>query len=204
MALISRVEAAALLDVKVPSLDRALRAGRIFYADPAAKQFDRAALLACWAENRQRRRKPVPDAVAAPPAGKESEAELRRRLLAAQVQTAERHARAEDGERIALAALERALRSWFQLGIVLVSGTGSRFEGAVRNHIPDSARPAVRRELVGIESRLLNAMFGELVKALAAVAPEWAATFARQFTSEKGAAPYEAENATPAARAADQ
>ena len=129
-------------------------------------------------------------AVPAPanPPGEPDERELLAATSAAQVADAERRARTEDGERIALAALERALRSWYQLAIVVVTGAGSRFEGAVRSHIADSARPAVRRELVGVERDLLNAMFGELVRSLAGVAPEWAATFARQITAEKGPA----------------
>lgn len=88
--MLTRPEAARLLDVKPPALDRALVSGRIHYADREHRLFDKACLVACWGENRQRRRKPVPAGVApAAPAAGESEAELRRRKLAAETTAAE-------------------------------------------------------------------------------------------------------------------
>lgn len=110
--LLNRTEAAALLKVTTQALDRALREGRINYADPAARLFDRAALVAQWAENRRRRRKPVPNAalvstVDTPPAP--TEAELRRRLLEAQTTAAEIAVREHAGKLVDVVAMKREL-----------------------------------------------------------------------------------------------
>jgi phage terminase Nu1 subunit (DNA packaging protein) len=58
MGQLNRTEAAELLGVTKAAVDKALRVGRIHYADPAARTFDRAALLASWQHNRKRQRTP--------------------------------------------------------------------------------------------------------------------------------------------------
>lgn len=148
-----------------------------------------------WRDENVRHRytpgKPSAETPAAPPADANAEPDeraLRRRLLAAQVANAERQARSEDGERIALAAVARAARSWYQLGLVATAGVGARFEGAVRSHVPDSARADVRRALVTVEQDLLWMLMDALVQCLSREAPEWAAQFRRDFSAEKGAA----------------
>lgn len=113
--LLNRTDAAALLEVSTQALDRALREGRINYADPAGRLFDRAALVAQWAENRRRRRKPVPAGVGTAPAGSgapgavPSEAELRRRLLEAQTTAAEIAVREHARELVDVKAMQREM-----------------------------------------------------------------------------------------------
>jgi hypothetical protein len=118
--LISRTRAAAVCGVSPQAIDKALKAGRISYADPAKRLFDPVALEAQWHGNRRRQR--AAKAAAAPDVQAPAEGQidpiprLLHRKLSAETALAEQKAKVGSGARIAVDELGRALFLFYTLG----------------------------------------------------------------------------------------
>lgn len=165
-----RADLARDLELSPSSITKLAKRGMPCHSKGAAEEWRRQHLDPALTKHAPAESPPErPPAASSDPDAPATEAELRRRLLAAQVATAERSARAEDGERIAVAAVQRALRRWVGALIGGVRGQGATLEQSIRMRSgPGAATAGLRRLVVSYENGAIHGALHTLGVAMAA------------------------------------
>ena len=187
--LVTRKQAAAILGVTVPALDRALQAGRISYADPDKRLFDEAGLRAQWATNRRRQRKPIPVAAAGDPAapGDDSVPALQHRRLRAEVTLMEHKAKVTAATRVSTRSIERALFRYYTMGRAAVDAAHPKLLDRLDEFCPerDPRYAALYADLFRLGRETWVNVWLELAATMIAEHPQWARPWFVRFAASE-------------------